>query len=75
MEVKGAALQTIARWAAERESFVDVTLHNPPTRYTVGWEEDDALATQRDARVDVDCHGSVKDAVPDDSVAALDADV
>lgn len=75
MEVKGAALQVIARWAAEGEGFVDVTLHTQPTRYIAGWEDGDVLATQGDAHIHVDCHGSVKDVVPDDLVAARDADV
>ncbi len=75
LEVKGAELQTIARWAVEGESSVDVTLQNRPTRYAVGWEEGDAVATQGDAHSHVDCRGSVKDAVPDDLVAAPDADV
>lgn len=72
MEVTGA-LQPIARWAAEGESFVDVTLHNRPPRYAVGRDEGDVVATQGDARIQVDCHGSVEDAVPDDLVAARDA--
>ena len=73
MEVTGATWETIARWAAEGEGFVDVTMHTQPMRYTAGWEDGDVVATQGDAPIHVDRHASVKDAVPDDLMAARDA--
>jgi hypothetical protein len=72
MQLKGAGLQTIARWAADGEGFVPVVLHDIPTSYTVGWEDGDILAIQGDAHIHIDSHGSVKD---DDLAVAHRADV
>lgn len=66
--VSEAALKTIARWAADGKCFVSVTLYDRSTRCVSDWEEGDIVATQGDAHIHVDGHGSVKDAVPDDPV-------
>jgi len=66
VEVSGAALKTISRWAAKGEGFADVTLHDRPATYVVGWEDGDILATQGDAHVHLDARGVVKNAVPED---------
>jgi hypothetical protein len=65
MEVSGAALKTIARWAEEGERFVVVTLHDHASGYVAGWEAGDILATQGDAHIHVDVRGLVKETVPD----------
>lgn len=73
MEVSGAALETIARWAVEGGAYLPITLHHCPTTYVVGWEDLDILATQGDAEIHVDARGLIKDAVPDDPVSSQNA--
>jgi hypothetical protein len=69
----GAALKRIAQWAEDGQDFMPVILYDQPTHYVAGWDKGDIVATQGDAHIHVDSHGVVKDVVPNDTVAALQA--
>jgi hypothetical protein len=75
MEAKGAALQTIMRWASEGERAVDVTLRDRPTTFTVGLGVHDVLATQGHAQIHIDRCGLIQNRLPDHLMVARDADV